>query len=223
MQELAKDIVVIEGLGGAGKTTTAQNLARHYGYSNFNTGTLFRAAAAAINEARIELPDTAAFVEEAHFAIDLSNPEMPNVAVNDNDVTKRLQTPLVTNIASIIGSQEGVAEILEAAFTSQVSGAKLVVEGKNLGERFIVPPSRHFYLIASPNIRAYRKWRQAVEKGDNSYTFLEARRDIMINDLRDKPLLRIQGSVNLLDTSNLTPDQVVQVIMRRVEEETLML
>lgn len=216
MRESIEDIVVIEGFGGAGKTTAAQNLATYYGYSNFNTGTLFRASAAATLLEGVAAPDLGNYIGEARFRLDLSEPTQPLISVNGRDVSTLLQTPEVTSLASYLGSIDDVSKHVEKLFDESLHGAKIVVEGKNLADRITAGPNQHFFLVASQRVRAYRKWQQALQKGKPSYTLEKAQYDTAINDMRDKKLLIIQPNVHVIDTSKLTPMQVVQAIQHHM-------
>lgn len=214
MKELLDNTILIEGRSGAGKTTAAQLLATRYGYKTLNSGTIFRSVAAAILLHGIHSSEYADFTNESSLQFDLEDATNPQIAVSGIDVSDLLQIPRTLGLATIVGNTSSVQGRLENIFDDLVTGGNTVVEGKNLSRRFIVPESRHYFLTATHDVRSYRKWQQALAKGDASYTISQARQDTMTNDFRDQGMLTIVERAQVLDTSNLSPHRVVECIAR---------
>lgn len=212
MAENSRKVIVIEGTGGAGKTTTAQLLSRRHGLSNFNTGTLFRATAATMLYENIPLAETADFVEQANYLVENDGSSL-FVAVDGSDVSELLQFPEVTRVASRIGQVAAAAERLETIFNSNLDNNNdMVVEGKHLADRVGAVATHLFFFTARFEIRAHRKWKQAQLGGRHDYTQREALLDTWGNDQRDKVLLVVpdQAQFEVVDTSYLNPLEVVQ-------------
>lgn len=216
---IGNNVVVIEGEGGAGKTTVAQIVSREYGSSNFNTGTLFRATAAGMILEQVRHEEIGDYVQTADYQVSTSDPRQPYVAVRGEDVSDLLQTPEVTRVASFIGQVAAASEKLEGIFNAQVIANRrpMVIEGKNLAGRLEllgIKPSYMFFLRAEQQVRAFRKWKQAQEKGLVGYTRLEAQFDTAQNDIRDKKLLIAPANTKVIDTTLLTAEQVARMIAR---------
>ena len=218
MSNYLQETIVLEGLSGVGKTTAAQNLATYHGYSNFNTGSLFRATAAAMLLEAVDIPDLEDYIKEARYDIDLGDPVQPYIAVTGSDVSDMLQTPKVARLASYIGSQQGAANMLERTFDSSLPGARIVVEGKHIGDRVQTAPNHRFFLVATQQVRAERKHRQAQLQGNQAYSLQLATQDILIHDSRDRHLLKVEGEAHIIDTSLLTPGQVVGAIIQHRDQ-----
>lgn len=214
---LGSKVIVIEGMGGAGKTTTAQILATQYGLSTFNTGTLFRAVAASMLYDHVALADTADFVAEASFQIDTADALRPHVAVNGLDVSDNLQLPEVTSISSIIGQVEPAATKLESIFQRRLNTGNMVVEGKHLADRVGAIATDMFFFTARPEVRAWRKWNQALEKGRSDYTLQQANQDTLLNDMRDKNLLSVPANTTIMDTSDIPAKRVARLVAEQAE------
>jgi cytidylate kinase len=212
-----RNIIVFEGLGGAGKTTAAQILADRYGYSNFNTGTLFRATAAAILLEGVQQNDIESFVQDASYDVELSRLHQPHVAVGGRDVSELLQYPEVTKVSSVIGSIPTAANRLETIFHQSLQKGNMVVEGKNLADRLGETATYMFFFIADVKVRAYRKWNQARLLGRTHYTLLEAQLDTLANDRRDQKMLVAPPNMKIIDTTLLSPNQVVAEIARHAQ------
>jgi cytidylate kinase len=214
-ENIGRKVIVIEGTGGAGKTTTAQVLAARYGLNNFNTGTLFRATAATMLHEGITLFEAADFVEQADYLIE-NDLNGLYVAVDGLDVSDVLQLPEVTNVSSRIGQIGSAALRLETIFNSNLSsGRDMVVEGKHLADRIGAAATQLFFFDAQIRIRAHRKWKQAQLNGRVDYTLAEALIDMRTNDLRDKKLLVMPRNTEIVDTSYLTPLEVAQRVAQR--------
>lgn len=206
--------IVIEGQGGAGKTTAAQLLAESHGLSNFNTGTLFRATAAAMLYEQVQLGEISDFVTSTDYDIDTSDSSRPLVAAGGLDVSDILQAPEVTRVASCIGGVADASAKLEHLFNKQLAGNSMVVEGKHLANRMGKAATHMFFFMADFQTRAFRKWRQSQELGRTYYTLAEAYSDTMANDARDRRLLVVPEKTEVIDTTLLTPRQVVDAISK---------
>lgn len=215
-ETLDNTIIVIEGQAGAGKTTVAQSLAESYGFSNFNTGTLFRATAAAMLYEGARLCDTDDFVGGAAYEIDTSDASKPLVAVGGMDVSDVLQMPEVTKVASHVGSAAKAAARLEKLFQENLKNGSMVVEGKHLADRMGKHATHMFFFTADFDVRAFRKWQQAQALGKTHYTLLEAQLDTKQNDARDRGLLTVAERTEIIDTTHLSPRQVVGSIARHI-------
>lgn len=219
---LDRNIIVIEGLGGAGKTTAAQGLAQRYGYINLNTGTLFRASAAAARLEGVQDTEIDSFLGQAKFELDTTSPTKPLVAVSGRDVSDLLQTPEVSRAASKIGRLKA-AERLEALFNQRLLEGNIVVEGKHLADRMGAVATKMFFFWATQEVRAYRKWEQAQQMGHRHYTIHEAIADTIANDKRDKQLLTVGQNTRIIDTTHLSKGMVVTAVARHMGLERLML
>jgi cytidylate kinase len=214
-ENIGRKIIVIEGTGGAGKTTTAQILAARFGLSNFNTGTLFRATAAKMLYEGIALDEAADFVEQADYQVENDLNKL-YVAVDGIDVSDALQLPEVTNVSSRIGQIDNVAIRLENIFNKNLTcGGDMVVEGKRLSDRIGAVATQMFFFDADLKIRAYRKWKQAQLNGRKDYTLAESLIDSRTNDLRDRNLLIAPKNTEIINTDYLTPSEVVHRVARR--------
>jgi cytidylate kinase len=146
----------------------------------------------------------------------LDTPEDPSVSVNGLDVSSLLQTPAVTVMASYIGSLNSVSEKLEGMFDQSLVGGNFVAEGKNLSGRIDVPHTR-FFLTATRQVRAYRKWMQAQGKGLTNYSLKNAVHDTTMNDFRDTRLVVVNSNTCVIETSTLTPGEVVDKMINYVD------
>lgn len=216
MYELTgQNIIAIEGLGGVGKTTAAQGLARQYGLANLNTGTLFRglSAAAALEFKTIYEDELFDFALGVQLDIDVSDPQKPEVAVNGKQVTDFLQRPEVTRIASVIGSNSLVAARIEAQFSMLLQGGNMVVEGKRILDRIGHYATTSIFLHADFDVRVERKFQQAQAQNITFYSYREARRDVMENDMRDRKLMsKVAANAEFIDTTRMSRLEVVKAI-----------
>lgn len=220
-------IVTLDGPAGSGKSTVARLLAHRLGVEFLDTGAMYRGLAAKALDRGID-PST-----EAHAVVELARhtpirfdwaTDPPRLRVGDQDLTHRLRDSDVTTAVSEIAAIPGVRQVLVQA--QQAIGQehpRLVTEGRDQGSVVFPDADVKFYLDARPQVRARRRAAQIREAG--RHVDLEALRDQIIDrDRRDAartdgPLI-CPDDAQRIDTSDMTLDDVVELLEQRVKEAT---
>jgi cytidylate kinase len=211
-------VIAIEGLTGAGKTTVARELAHRHDIPCFNTGILYRGAAAASILRNVAPDEIESFLAEATFQLDVTSADQPLVCVEGTDISPLLQHPEVTRRSTKIGGVAIAIARFEPVYRSLLNVPEIIVEGKGLSTGMASGAEHPFYLTATRAIRAARKHMQAIEMG-RDYTLQQSYEDVARGDLRDMHnaggLLRRSVDTPIIDTSNLGVRQVVDLIERQ--------
>lgn len=208
-------IVTIDGPAGTGKSTVAHRLAKRLGLEFLDTGAMYRAAALAALERRIDPADGPRVAElvrgmDIHFDWKSDPPELyaDGVAVGD-----RIRTPEVTRAVSAVASNPLVrSEMVVAQREIARRHPRLVTEGRDQGS--VVFPDAHvrIYLDAHAEVRAKRRVEQLALKGivTNEAEVLAQilERDRIDSTRRDGPLVRPDGAA-IVDTSFIDIDEVI--------------
>src|ERR1700689_1486766 len=162
-----KMIVAIDGPAGAGKSTIARHLARHFGLLNLETGAMYRAFALKALRSAVALDDAKALEELTHETeIRLDPGEEENlVLLDDEDVTGQIRTPLVTEAASRVSVFPAVRAWLVRL--QQQIGARggVVMEGRDIGTVVFPHAEVKIFLDAAPEVRGQRRYEQIGQKG----------------------------------------------------------
>ncbi|MBQ7560015.1 MAG: (d)CMP kinase [Synergistaceae bacterium] len=212
-------VVTIDGPAGAGKSTVAKRAAHELGIKYLDTGAIYRAIALILAKSEIR-PDSEEFLREALSEIKIELREN-SVLVNDFDVSGEIRTPEVDELASIYSAVPAVREALLGLQKEQENYGSLVAEGRDVGSVVFPDAKVKFFLTASPEARAKRRYLERISKGKEA-DYEEILNSIKQRDINDStreisPLSVPEGAV-YLDTSDMTEDEVINFIINHVKE-----
>jgi len=224
-------VVAIDGPAGAGKTTVTHRVAERLGYLLVGTGSLYRTVALAadrrgvgwsdgeqVGELAADLARTGAIVLEA-------GPAGQRVRLDGEDVTEELVTRRISEGASKVSAHPGVrAALLELQRAAGRDGG-VVLEGRDIGTAVFPDAEAKFYLTASVEVRAERRFLELRARGEPA-DLGAIREEVQVRDQRDSTRsvapLRQAPDAELVDSSSLSIPQVVERMVarvRRIERE----
>lgn len=215
--------IAIDGPAGAGKSTIAKRVAKEKGFIYVDTGAMYRAMAYFIFMKGIDTEDEAAVEKkcvEADIAICYENGEQV-VLLNGKNVNGVIRTEEVGNMASTTSKYPKVRERITALQKELAAKASVVMDGRDIGTCVLPDADVKVYLTASPKVRAKRRFDELVAKGENC-DMEKIEEDIVKRDEQDmnreiSPLRQAEDAV-LLDSSDMTIDEVVEMIMNLCKE-----
>lgn len=239
-------VVALDGPSGSGKSTVARATAVALGWRYVDTGASYRAATLAVLRRGADLHDAAAVVAAVQQArIELSSdPHRPLTRLDGQDVSAELRGAQVTAAVSIVSAIPAVRELLVDLQRKTLGDAGAVVEGRDVGAVVAPAAAVKVYLDARPEVRAARRAADAdagiAAPGDLaapgwpvSLAVLAAdaprtaavqadleRRDNLDSSRSASPLRQADDAL-LLDTSELTPEQVVEALVELVRNAGL--
>ena len=208
-------VVAIDGPAGAGKSTVAKKLAAYLGIAYINTGSLYRALALAAAEAgldpRKDLPSDFLAAQHLEFRGEtlFLNGEAPGAALRSAECAAN---------ASLISKQPEVRKFLLSVQRDAANSQWIVMEGRDIGT-VIFPDARvKFFVTASLEARAKRRLAQQGETAAGA-DLASVMDDIRSRDERDAKRetapLRPADDAVMVDTTNLSIDQVVELLVRK--------
>ncbi|WP_456465899.1 (d)CMP kinase [Persephonella sp.] len=221
-------IIAIDGPAGSGKSTIAKMIARELGFTYIDTGAMYRAVALKIKRLGINPDDPEAVLEVLkNTEIDLRpSEEGIKIFLDGEDVSDRIRTEEIGKIASKIARHGKVREILVQMQRELGKRAKdAVIEGRDTGTVIFPDADIKFFLTASAEVRAERRYRELKEKGLN-VNYDRILREVKERDRLDKtrkesPLKPAEDAV-IIDTSDKDIDQVfrqlIDIIKKRVKK-----
>jgi cytidylate kinase len=161
-------VVAIDGPAGAGKSTTARQVAEVLGYLYLDTGAMYRAVGYCVLSAG-ENPDDPAgasiIAREVDIAFEPASPQQ-RVLVNGEDVTEALRTPPVSDAASRIAAHPQVRSVLVARQKALGAGGGVVVEGRDTTTVVFPEAELKIFLEASVEARGTRRMDEMVARGE---------------------------------------------------------
>lgn len=209
-----KIIVAIDGPAGAGKSTIARHLARHFGLLNLETGAMYRAFA--LKALRLAVPlDESSGLETlaADTRIRLEPEEEENrVLLDDEDVTGLIRNQMVTDAASRVSVFPAIRAWMVRLQQEMGAQGGVVMEGRDIGTVVFPQADAKIFLDAAPEVRGMRRFDQLGPKPAIQPD--EVIRDLRARDERDRnrtdsPLKAAADAV-LLDSTNMTLEEAVQ-------------
>jgi len=218
--ERITEVVAIDGPAGAGKSTAARCLAKLLGFAFLDTGAMYRAATWRALDRGVDLDDHAALARSTHqmdLRIDESDGKQ-TVIVDGRDVTEAIRSPEVTKeIYRLDAIREVRAHLVE--LQRRVASLRpTVAEGRDMGTVVFPRAKCKFYLDASLDERARRRFEELRGKGIE-VDFQALRDEIESRDLKTmtraiSPLRPADDAVRI-DTTHLTLEQVVDHMAAR--------
>lgn len=208
-------IVTIDGPAGAGKSTVARRLAQRLGFAYVNSGAIYRAVAWRASHG---IP-----VESVLRSIDIEfvpTAEGQRVRVDGRDVTDALYTPAVSELAAKVSQLPAVRQFADELQRREARRGPVVVEGRDAGTVVFPEADCKFYLDASPDARARRRFSEQ-RAGGGGADLEGIRSAIAARDAADRtrsvaPLAQ-SADATYVDSSDLTADEVVELMAKEVE------
>jgi cytidylate kinase len=217
----ARPIIAIDGPVGAGKSTVADRLARALGFEYVNTGAMYRAVAVAARAAGIDADDPEAERKlDALLAgtrIDFSD---GRISLDGRDISAEIGSPEIGESASRLSTLGVVRARMRDLQRAAGTRGGVVMEGRDIGTAVFPDAEFKFFLDASPEVRAERRWRELAARGVK-ITREEVLAQLRERDRRDRerelaPLLPAPDAI-VIDASRLGVDEVVALMAQHIK------
>lgn len=213
-------LITIDGPAGAGKTTVSKILAERLGYCYVDTGALYRGVALAVLEANVEVDDDPG-LDQLLSGLDIGfdvREGATRLMLKGRDITADIRSPEVTMAASAVSARPVVRRHLLAVQHALGSAKKAVFEGRDMGTVVFPEADLKFYLNASVEVRARRRFEEY--KGQNRQSLGEVEADIRRRDTNDSTRtaapLRAADDAIVIDATDLSVEQVVAKMLAYV-------
>ncbi len=217
-------VITIDGPAGSGKGTLCRLLAQQLGWHMLDSGATYRVLAFAVQHSHMDLKDEQALVALTHdlpIFFDLHEQGELKIYLEGKEVTLAIRTEECGQLASTLAAIEGVrlAMLEKQRAFCKVPG--LVTDGRDMGTIVFPEAVVKFFLFASSEERAKRRYNQLKEKGIDA-NIAEILRELKIRDERDRtrkiaPLVPAEDAL-ILDSSTLSIEKVFEQALEFVEE-----
>lgn len=215
-------IVAIDGPAGSGKSTVARAAARRLGFAYLDTGAMYRAVTWLAMRRGVPLEDEAGVSRLARDnAITFDRAEGESLAtrvlVAGEDVTQAIRTPDVDHAVSIVAREPRVRDAMVAQQRRCAAETPdTVIEGRDIGTVVFPDASLKVYLTASAEERARRRHEEHREAGHGAgeeTVLAQLERRDRIDSTRAASPLAIADDAVELDTTGMTPDEVIERVV----------
>lgn len=211
--------VAIDGPAGAGKSTVAKAVAKALNAAYLDTGAMYRTMGLYMAEHGHRRPEA---IAKAARTPDLRvefRDGVQRMFLDGEDVTERIRTPEAAATASKVSAVGAVRERLVDLQREIARGQSVVMDGRDIGTVVLPDATVKIYLTASCEVRAKRRFDELTQAG-KEIAYEQVLDDIVQRDYNDahravSPMRQAADAVRV-DTSEMTRDEVVADIVRRV-------
>ncbi|MGA8179181.1 MAG: (d)CMP kinase [Desulfobacterales bacterium] len=213
-------IITIDGPSGAGKTTVSRILADRLGYRYIDTGALYRGVALAAISLGLNPDDDNAFFSLLNTLKMTFMPDEKGLRLflNGSDVTDRIRTPEISMVASAVSAKPVVRNYLLNLQRDLGRDKNVVVEGRDMGTVVFPDADLKFFLDASLQTRAKRRFKELSSTTPQSLKAVETdmRRRDQNDSTRDLAPLKPAEDAIRIDSTGLTIEDVVDRMVAAV-------
>lgn len=207
-------VIAIDGPAGSGKSTIARRLADRLGLEYLDTGAMYRGVTFAALRRGLdpaEAADVSRLVADVTLVVTADA-----VTVDDADATVEIRGPEVTRAVSLVAANADVrAEMVrrQRRWASERGGG--VIEGRDIGSVVFPDAVLKVFLTARADVRAARRSQEVADLSYETVASDLARRDVLDQTREASPLAQAADAL-VIDTSDLTVDEVVEALAAKV-------
>lgn len=222
--------IAIDGYSSCGKSTLAKQLASKLNYTYVDSGAMYRAITLYAIEkglaSKEHVREQALIAELDNIQVDLqydSETQLVTTFLNGKNVEDEIRTMRVSEVVSHVSVIKEVRAKLRSIQQELGKRGGVVMDGRDIGTAVFPNAELKIFMTASPEVRAMRRFNELKEKGKN--VALEEVRDNLVSrdqedtSRKENPLIQAEDAV-VLDNSDLTPEQQLELALGWVEERT---
>lgn len=215
--------IAIDGPAGAGKSSIAKLVAKKLSFVYVDTGAMFRTVAYYFLSQGKDPSDAEMVTEECEkISISIEYKDgAQHIFLDGTDVSTEIRQEEVGKNASVVAKNQAVRNRLLALQRQMAEKQDVIMDGRDIGTVVLPDAQVKIYLTASASVRAKRRYKELVEKGETC-NLKKIEEDIIARDEQDMnreiaPLKQAEDAV-LVDSSYMTIEEVVDKIIEIVEK-----
>ena len=214
-----RKIITIDGPAGSGKSSVAKRVAQELGFVHLDSGAIYRAVTLFLLQRGVS-PSDVPKIEECLKKLDLKVKDQ-QIYINGENVTEAIRSPQVDEMVSLYSALPVVRKYLLTLQRELQDGQDLIAEGRDMGTVIFPDADLKIFLKADAKTRAIRRWKELMERGVD-IAFDDVYYQIIQRDEKDSnrelsPLIPAEDAI-ILDTSDLTLDEVVERVIKLVKD-----
>lgn len=221
---MKKITIAIDGPASSGKSTIAKEVAQRLGIAYIDTGAMYRGITLALIEQNIPFADVdqiVALMNQIKMEFKIIEGSQ-HLFIEGEDVSEKIRSVEVTENVSEVAAIPEVRQHLVSLQQRMAEVSSVVMDGRDIGTVVLPNAPYKFFFTASPQVRALRRYKENMAKGLTSQSLDEIEAAIIERDRYDStrehsPLRKADDAI-LVDTSDLTIDEIVINIIQYVEK-----
>ena len=207
--------VAIDGPAVAGKSTIAKALAKELGFHYVDTGAIYRTLGYFFDLIGIgpkDIDGITKYIDECVIEIEWDEDGSQHMFLNETDVSEEIRTPEISKIASAVSAHGLVRDALLDMQRNVAKTHDVIMDGRDIGSVVLPRADVKFFLTASPEVRAQRRFEELQAKGSKD-TYAKVLKEVNDRDHADMtravaPLKQTKSHI-LVDTSDMTIEEVI--------------
>lgn len=211
--------IAIDGPAGSGKSTIAKFLSKKLNILYLDTGAMYRACGLKALNSNINPKDyegVETFIHDIDIKVKYEDGTQ-HTYLDGVDVSKEIRENRVSMVASDISSLKNVRLKMVELQREIAKSTDCVLDGRDIGSYVLPNASHKFYMTASIEERARRRYKELIESGQ-TVDFEDLKKEIETRDYNDShrefaPLCVAEGAV-VIDTSNMSIDEVIEEVLK---------
>ena len=209
-------VVAIDGPAGCGKSTVAKIIADRLNITFLNSGSFYRGITLSLLRSGQDISDHEAVVQLAR-SLDIDYVDS-RLVINGEDVEDQLHTDQVDAHTAQVSSIISLRHIVKEKIRHITESLSIVCEGRDM-TTVVFPDAEHkFYLDASIDVQALRRFNQGVSKLSLEEIKETIRQRDEIDKAKAEGALKISPDATYIDTSDLTIEQVCEIILHKIHD-----
>ena len=216
--------IALDGPAGSGKSTVSRLIANKLNILCLDTGAMYRACALECVKHGVSVSDEKS-VNELISAINLTVKHEGGVQrtyLDGKDVSEEIRKPEMSMLASSVSALGCVRTKMVQLQREIAKMTSCILDGRDIGTNVLPEAPFKFFLTASPEVRANRRTDENLLKGFNT-PFEEVLADVIKRDEQDAnrkivPLKQAEDAI-LIDSSTMTIEEVVDLILNKIQEK----
>ena len=220
---MKKITIAIDGFSSCGKSTLAKALAKELAYIYVDSGAMYRGIALFalrkewVNNEGAQIDQIVNHLEDMDISFELNpSSNLPELLLNGENVESKIRTLDVSNVVSYVAPIKEVRHYLVDLQRKIGEKGGVVMDGRDIGSVVFPNAELKLFITASPEIRAERRFKELISKGD-SVTLEEVMKNLALRDHLDStreesPLIQTKDAV-VIDNTDLTPEEQLQVAL----------
>jgi len=216
-------VIAIDGYSSCGKSTLAKALAKKLGFIYIDSGAMYRAITLYFLRNNVDLENHEAIVDALqHIELNFNSKDYEShITLNGEEVSEEIRLMPVSEAVSPVSAIKEVRKEMVKQQQRMGKSKNIVMDGRDIGTAVFPDAQVKFFMTADPKIRAERRYKEMVAKGDQTITLEEvfenlAHRDYADTTREESPLTRAEDAI-ILDNTDITEEEQLAFALEKVQ------